>query len=393
MPPFLVDLGAVPDAHCNHCTDALHKALSEDPAGDNTGLWDKHANPWIAEHVEDVTRQMQEAIRHIQEDFSKLLLGESISTLAKAENWTRWDDQKFAAVKAHLEGLKPIEYTLDDWMMAAEYVIHRYLPPSVINTMAEYMTVRATLLGKISACAAKLPPRLIDSVRQLVPTSFAKVPARILSAVESGILRVSKARAALHIGNVTSAQRARMQELVIEHVQAGVLGQKEGTNQALKTRLFDSFGQMNKDMRKIAVTESGECVNQGFISATGPGHKVKRLEAYKGACPFCASINGKVFTIVPADKPDPDGKTEVWEGKTNIGRSASPRKRVGGVMVDRTEKEMWWPAAGVMHPNCRGAWQVVVDTPPQMTPGFKSWMDAQLAAARRGEKTEPFRPS
>ncbi len=390
--PILVDLETVPDGIFNSCLCDMHKALAESPDGTDATIWDRHENPWAAELVEDVTAKLQRALRLIQEAFSSLLLGRPITELGKSdEPWLRWDQEAFEAVRRHLESLRPDQYTLDDWMMAAEYIIHRYLPDGVINTLADYMTVRAVLLGKISTCHPTLPPETIAEIPGLLPTGFAKMPPKVLTPVEAAILQVSKVRAGQYLGSVTDAQKHRMQGMICEHVQAKVLGQKEGTAQALRQRLFDSFGQMNRDFRRIAVTEVGECVNQGFISATGPGRKVRRLEAYRGACPFCKSISGKVFTIVPADTPNPNGQTEVWEGKTNIGRSASPRKRVGGSLMERGENERWWPAAGVQHVHCRGSWQAILETPPGVKPEFKKWMDEQLARTRRGEETEPFK--
>ena len=51
-------------------------------------------------------------------------------------------------------------------------------------------------------------------------------------------------------------------------------------------------------------------------------------------------------------------------GKSNLGRSASPRKRVGGALVERLPAERWWIPAGPVHPNCRGFW-AVVDKPSE----------------------------
>ena len=391
--PLLVDLEGVPDEHLDCCLDGLHKALAEDPAGDGSALWDRHANPWAADLVEDVTGRLQRALLQIQEAFSALLLGKPISELAKAEDapWVRWDQNAFEAARRHLESIPPAQYSLEDWMLAAEYVVHRYLPDGVISSLAEYLTLRATLLGKISACTPLLAPDPLAALKDLLPNDFRKVPPRVLTPTETAILRVSKERAALHIKGVTEAQKSRMKTLICEHVQAQVLGQPQGTAQALRQRLFDGFGQLNRDFRKVAVTEAGECVCQGFISATPAGRQVKRVEAYRGACLFCKGLNNRLFTVVPASKPDRNGQTEVWEGKTNVGRSAAPRRRIDGALVERMESERWWPAAGVQHPNCRGAWLPVLEAPPAMKPDFKKWMDEQLAAARKGQPVKPFR--
>jgi hypothetical protein len=150
----------------------------------------------------------------------------------------------------------------------------------------------------------------------------------------------------------------------------------------MRSRLFDEFGQLNRDFRRIAVTEAGECCNTGYIMAQSPGTKVRRQEAYRGVCDFCKSISGKVFTVVDPAKLDKDGDTKVWAGKTNIGRSAAPRRRQGGGLVERPSSEMWWVASGVQHPHCRGSWLPVTDEPPAgVSPEFLSWLDGLIARA------------
>jgi hypothetical protein len=221
----------------------------------------------------------------------------------------------------------------------------------------------------------------VARLSEYVPTEFGKLPDKILTPVERQILRVSRARAAENISNVTESARHRMKTIVIEHVQAQVLGMKQGQYTALRTRLFDEFGQLNRDFRRIAVTEAGECCNTGFIAAQRPGSRVKRLEAYRGACPFCKSINGKVLEVVEPTAPQKNGDDQVWVGKSNIGRSASPRMRQGGGLVERPDNERWWIAAGVQHPHCRGSWAPVADAPAEVSPEFVSFMDTLIAKA------------
>jgi hypothetical protein len=59
-----------------------------------------------------------------------------------------------------------------------------------------------------------------------------------------------------------------------------------------------------------------------------------------------------VFEWTDEPRSERDGWTHVWPGKTNVGRSASPRKKTDEGLVERETDELWWPAAGVQHPNC-----------------------------------------
>ncbi len=136
------------------------------------------------------------------------------------------------------------------------------------------------------------------------------------------------------------------------------------------------------------MTETGECLVMGMVAAQTPGTKVKRHEAYKGACSWCKSIDGKVFTVVSEDAPAKDGETEIWVGKTNVGRSASPRMRQGGHLVERPSAEMWWPAAGLQHPHCRGGWlPLPSEKPPNVSQEFEDFAQALIAKARGGAAT------
>ncbi|WP_431860176.1 hypothetical protein [Azospirillum sp.] len=384
--PLLIDVGAVPDCTCTDHLDGLYKALAENPSADDKTIWAPHPNPYLTAHVEESTARLQAILERIQDTLARLLTGEPIGELSKADvPWLRWSEADFQHARMRLEAKRPEDYELSDWMLLVDYLIQRYLPEGVIQSEAEYLTVRASMLGKVQANMAARKPSTatIGAVAFLIPTSFAHVPPHVLNPVELEVLKFARARAAENISDVTEGARHRMKTLIREHLQAQILGQKEGTAAALRQRIFDEFGQLNRDFRRIAVTEAGECCNSGFIAAQKPGKKVRRVEAYQGACEFCRSINGKVFTVVSPAKPDKDGEAEIWLGKTNIGRSAAPRKKVGAELVEREPHERWWPAAGVQHPHCRGAWTPVVEKPPEVSQEFADWLDGLIATAQR----------
>ncbi len=389
MAVLLIDVGDVPACHCDDALEGMYKALAESPDGDDRSIWAPHPNPFLTEHVEDVTQRFQAILERIQDIIARLLTGEPIGTLAKADvPWMRWEPEQFETVRLMLEAKAPALYTLDDWMLVADYLIQRYLPDAVIQNESEYLTVRASILGKIQAGAGMTPPTpdMMQVWSTLTPTLFATVPARVLSTLELEIMHVAKTRAALHIGSVTESIRARMKEIIVQHVQAQILGQKEGQATALRSALFDQFGKLNRDFRRIAVTEAGEACNTGYISALQPGTRVRRVEAYRGACPFCQSINGQVYTVISPDDRrtlDVSGPDHyVWVGKSNVGRSASPNRRVGNELVARLPFECWWCAAGVIHAHCRGCWVTLTEAAANVAPAFAAWMGGLLAQHR-----------
>lgn len=394
---LLIDLSGTPEDACDTCLNDLFKAISEDP-GDGS-LWDKHPNPWLTGLVETIYERLSAILLRIQDMFSGALFGRAIGELAKADTpWLRWDSGLFAAARLRLETIPADDYTLDDWLLLAEYIIQRFLPDDVIRTEAEHAAIVAQIAGKIAAAMEAEGEhganRAPEDIVPLIPTDFAHVPPKILTRTENAILRVAAARAAEHISDVAAGTRAAMKRRAIEHIQAQMLGQKEGTAQALQTRLFDQFAALNRDCRRIAVTEAGEAFLQGYVLAQAPGTHVKRIEAYRGCCAFCREWNGKVFRVISAADavPTRDGLTCIWPGKTQIGRSASPRRRVGNTMIERSESERWWPTAGLFHPNCRGAWTPARekdDLPPNVSPEFATWLRDRLAVGRRGEPHPP----
>ncbi len=382
---MLIDIGWVPACHCDAALDTLYKAITEDPEGDDASIWAPVPNPWLMAHVEEVTARFQAILSELQDHLSQALFGDRAEDLQKADvPWRRWSDTEFAEVRFRLEAKPTSSYTLDDWLMLVEWLIARYLPDGVIQGEAEYLTVKAALLGKMQATmgAQVAATPLLNAMVKLVPTRFRAVAERVLRPIEMSILRVAKARAADHIERVAASTKARMKDIVIEHVQAQLLGQGPGQATALRQRLFDEFGQLNRDFRRIAVTEAGEVVNQGVVAAFTAGASLMRREAYRGACEFCRSIDGKVFKVVDAAAPDKDGANEVWLGKSNVGRSAAPRRRVGNQLMERTPNELWWPAAGLQHPHCRGSWLPVSTKPPEVSQEYASWLRGMIAAAR-----------
>lgn len=182
---------------------------------------------------------------------------------------------------------------------------------------------------------------------------------------------------------MSDALRHRLKWAVLDHqaeVEAG------GTPpQSLTQKLFDAFGQSNLDWRRIAVTEAGEMHNQGLVASVEPGARMRRLEAYSGACPFCHKLDGRIFAVTTADDPAKNGDTQIWPSKTNQGRSASPFKRENGMLVERSKAERWWPAAGTQHPHCRGQWHVEAGLPAGGDPSFQDWLDRTLQAKPQPE--------
>lgn len=360
--PLLLDISTVPADHCDDCLEGLFKALAINPTGKaDADIWRRHENPWIAQHLEDVTAWMQRILATIQDAMAAALDGRPVGELRKSAAWERPDEAAREAVRARLAALSPSAWALADWLDFAELLIADNLPDDVIRDMGDFMTVRAQLSGRLAAqmqrVARPVPgERVLAGVVAALPMRRRGMPPKLLTPIEQAVLDIAAERAAIFISDIADDTRKRIKKIVVDGVQARVLGERDGTNRALQSRLFDEFGQLNRDFRRIAVTEMGEAHNTGFVAGHPVGTRIRRVEAYRGACEFCASIDGRTFRVADPSDPKRDGERDVWVGKTNAGRRASPKRRDGAVLVERSPDQRWWVAAGVMHPHCRGRW-------------------------------------
>lgn len=382
--PLLVDLGGVPDECCDGAFEELVKAQS---FGEVSHLWDRVPNRFAADHIEAVSARLEAILTQLRAMLAGILSGHPEMLLKADAPWLRWDEARFELVRRKLWSMTPDSMTLADYEILIEWIIARYLSDDVIQTEAEYLAVRAALMGKIESNLSidrRVTNPMIGHIVELLPTSFAQVPPHVLTPLEAAMMDYGRAHAAEAIRGVAEGVRHRMATVVMQHVQAGILGQREGTTKHLQTALFDQFSNQNRDMRRVAVTETGEIGCQAYVMNMPTGSRVKRIESYRGACDFCRSINGKEFEVVAADSLHKDGSSQIWVGKTNVGRSASPMKREGDRLVERPDDERWWAASGLMHPNCRGAWVPVTDRPPEVSEQFAAWLQSMLDRAEAG---------
>lgn len=268
-------------------------------------------------------------------------------------------------------------------MMAVDYVVQRYLPADDLATEAEWLATRAGLMGKVQAnlAAAAVTAKAADTILAALPSTVAAAASQFkLSAMQRAALDFARVRAVENVRALSESVRHRMRSTVLQHLEevqtkpAGVPGT------SLQSKLVDQFATLNRDWRRIAVTEAGEAQLQGFIASLPPGTKVERVEQYENACGFCRKIDGKIATVVSADHPNKDPESMIWPGKNNIGRSASPRKRVGNLLVHREPEERYWLPAGLVHPHCRGRWVEVLENQPGDDPEFAEWLRATLGS-------------
>jgi len=139
------------------------------------------------------------------------------------------------------------------------------------------------------------------------------------------------------------------------------------TTQKLSENLYEKFGAMNRDWRRIAETEIGNAQNTGqLVTELNRRQKGEKYVFMKGissagACPWCSKEVDGVIVVLLEEPPKSNsdkimvGDTEytaIWPGKSNYGRARAD----------------WWVAAGTQHCHCRCTWVKHI-------PGYEKWDD------------------
>lgn len=351
----LVDLGPLSSCCADHALEMLAKAYTED----QHNVWARHENPWIAHLIELFTQRGLLRIDTVRTELAAWLAGQHAKP-GKAPvppgMMPQWSPDDLALVRLYLENLPPAAWGLEEYDYLVSYLIQRYLPAGEMQTEAEWLVARSYLLGKAQVYLGDPKPGVADAVMGALPLTVAGA-SQALAASEQAILTYGRIHAAENVVALGESARHALKRVLVDHMAKKTGGDPEATPSRLQQRLFDTFDSWNRDWRRIALTEAGEMANQGVIASLPVGSRVKRVEMYDGACRFCRALDGRVFGVTTADDPNRDGATQIWPGKTNVGRSAAPRKKTAEGLVLREPEEMWWPAAGTQHPHCRGRWE------------------------------------
>lgn len=383
MSSLLLDIRPLSPLVTNDTLEFMYKANHTH----DDGIWLPHESLLVQHIIELFTQRGLDRLNHVKEQIIAWQNGdhykESHEVVAKPHMMVRWTKPELELVKIYLESLFPADWTLDDHMLAVDYVVQRYLPPDELKTEAEWLITRAGLMGKVQAnidAATALTAGMADKILSAMPSTVTQAATQFhLSAQQKNTLDFARLRSAENVQALSESVRHDLHNTILQHLedkQSAVVGTP---SQSLSSKLFDRFAVHNRDWRRIAVTEAGEAQTQGFVASVALGTKIKRVERYANACAFCRKIDGVVATVVAPDHPSKNHETDVWVGKNNIGRSASPRKRVGDMLVSRTPDEMWHLPAGLAHPHCRGRWVQTIESQNGDDPDFAAWLKDTLS--------------
>lgn len=354
-----------------------------DGGGVDPSMWNPHENVFVRRIVELFTSRGLVRIEKVHSELIGWLEGERFKGEKRIPHprpdglMARLDESQLALLRLYLENLPPDEWVAEDWSLLVDFLVHRYLPADDMRTEAEWLAQKSVLMGKVQSAVHEVTEAGADAILAALVTA----PGRALSLTDSAaqVMDYATAKCCENVVDLSDSARHRIKGAVLEYQARRVQGDPTATVEGLKSKLFDECAALNRDWRRIAVTEAGENAGQGLIASLPAGSKVKRVEMYGGACSFCKKIDGEILTVVPASAKDKDELTQVWVGKTNIGRSASPRKRTPDGLIERMPSERWVIPAGVVHPHCRGRWEVIRDDLTSSgDKDFDAWMDKVL---------------
>lgn len=233
------------------------------------------------------------------------------------------------------------------WEGVIDKLLGQIIPATSSEQVAGAWAVRTVLLGKIGEKATGGWP----TFESLLPT---------LEDREQAILEWTQQRALIYAKGLT----AKARQAVMDEFSAAAVEQLPVAK--LQQRLFDKFSAQNRDWRRLALTETAAAVQNARIGGVDPKDGWEAIwTAGPKACPFCKKQDGRRFRIIdPKDAMKSDGKSEIWHGKSNIGRSSSLHKKDG---TKRTPAELWWPSLPA-HPHCICQWTLVRSKTPRPKP-------------------------
>lgn len=371
---LLFDLAAL---SARHTDEVLHhvfcKAYGHE---DGDGIWAPQDNPFLARLVELFTERGLTRMAGLSDELQAWLTGErhQAGDIRPRPPGDRrvWTQQELGVARLYLRSLPPSAWTIDDHMLLVDFLHQRYMSADDLRTEAEWLSQRSVLMGRVQANMAAVTPGQADKILA------APIPDVSWSGIQQQVREFARLRCADAVTRVSEGVRMQLRQTISQEVEQASLAGRPVWSTALQTRLQDDFAIQNRDWRRVALTESTEALNQGFVASQEPGQRLKRVEQYRGVCAWCAKIDGREFEVVDPAEPDKDGDTQVWVGKTNVGRSVAPRKRVGDLLVEREPQERYHVACGAQHPNCRGRWVPVITDQPGDDVEFGDWLRATL---------------
>lgn len=244
--------------------------------------------------------------------------------------------QTVGEIKAAYQAEKVVRKADEPWFTAQKKLsaLRGYgtspIPPSLYGDLVEAVTSKWYAEG-----------RLEDRVQQQIVATWLttqlqlgkKAPPRLeYQGEQKYVLEYAQAQASQYVSSLNAATR---REIALAVYQAE---QSRASPQALSDTLLERFSTLNRDWRRIAVSEISTNRSNATLAAYPEGTEFE-YSAAKDACRDCLYHHGKTYTLVSPEAAK-DAAKEIWIGK--------PPRPKGVEAKD-------WVRIG-MHPLCRCRW-------------------------------------
>lgn len=344
---MLLDLTHTHDEASNAAIEYLCKSVED------SLLFEPHPTDPLIGAVEDLSYGWMNRMLTALYDQTLWVFTGTGGMLKKAE-LLEGPEQRCKRLEEQVRRAVPGTLPMSTYLEIVDCLMSQYLPPAILENQAQRQAVRQYMAGQYKQRKQGKYGEARREAEDLPVTPSQIARRRPVHPIDEARIRVAQASAARHVRDLSQAARSRMQRIIIDAERGRIAhGEAAYSPQKLQQALLDNFGELNRDWRRVAVTETAINAGDGFLAATEPGARVRWL-AHPGACAYCESLHGTVFTVVSPDAPDKDPDTQMWAGKhaMNIGRSIAPRKRTEAGLVDRPTDERVKPAIPA-HPGCR----------------------------------------
>lgn len=277
-------------------------------------------------------------------------------TVAKAVNWNG-AASRFAKLTKQKSG-----FSHNDLQTIATATVDNWYKNSFVEDRARARAVRTWLAG-----------HLLNNPRTEIPSAAAPIDWQNAAHMfklrdrDAEAVQEAEQNAAQHVQNMREQSKAALREVITEGIE-----EHEHPEQTA-SELLNRFGKLNRDWRRIAITETNGAYHGGMLGAL-VGKTVVWVAA-GDACPHCKQYHNHEFAVVARDASNKNWDTELWPGKTNVGRSFYQYTRDGR---RRTDNELAKPTIS-MHPHCRCRVRPTLSVPQNMNSDVRKYIQKKLA--------------
>lgn len=349
---MIVDLGYL---HCdvaNAAVDRLCKSVEDSIVDDPHPL-----DALLGAMEDDTTLPIRRRLLELQDAMIAIFVTGRSMAKAKKVAWLP-EERSCARLEQELVIRDPGSLGFQEYIAIIDCLLKRYLPEKVIQSEASTASVRQYLVGHLRARETPIAhavrtvaalPATLDAATQIWGN---------LTRLDRALIAVAQTNAARLVTDLRTSVRSRMEKIIINaektRLQTGTTAYKAAP---LVQQLQEEFGELNRDWRRIAVTETAMNSSDAFLLTMPVGSMVKWV-SHSDACEYCLGQNGKTFRVVRSQHDAQSEREDVWPGKTvlNVGRAIAKRKRLpDGTLIDRDETELVVPMIPA-HPHCRCVW-------------------------------------